>query len=338
MKDRAGRGTQPGTRCCLQCHTAALGTQCCAMGQGSPGMQQKAVAVGRRSPAPQSSHPTPHRARQPLLSCVWANLSFFFHYPGMYCHLIFMYAILPDKYDLLSGNSSDVHSAPCSNYGSHPRRSGPVVHLSDGSWCGWTPLYASPMLANARVREMRWLHLHSPALDSWVSGQQQARAGCRGNGAALSTQLSLACAAIPHGYWHKRLHHAKTRIRSFPAATQPMCLANGRKTNKEAQLQACNTFSDCKHTPFACKDWVWWSAHPHIAHTASRSAPCCPAALCIPPVLRMLTVRRGRGPRIPISSHLLLSSSQQWRAVLVTATGRETGCTWLPGPNLFLLM
>lgn len=54
-----------------------------------------------------------------LTGCVQANLSFFFHYPGMYCHLIFMYAILPDKYDLLPGNSSDVHSVPCSNYGSH---------------------------------------------------------------------------------------------------------------------------------------------------------------------------------------------------------------------------
>mgnify|MGYP001852436235 CR=1 FL=1 len=94
MKDRAGRGTQPGTRCCLQCHTAALGTQCCAMGQGSPGMQQKAVAVGRRSPAPQSSHPAPHRARQPLLSCVWANLSFFFHYPGMQSFLTNMICCL----------------------------------------------------------------------------------------------------------------------------------------------------------------------------------------------------------------------------------------------------
>lgn len=53
--------------------------------------------------------PVRHPAGAPsILSCVQANLSFFFHYPGMYCHLIFMYAILPDKYDLLLGNSSDV--------------------------------------------------------------------------------------------------------------------------------------------------------------------------------------------------------------------------------------
>lgn len=155
---------------------------------------------GQEVPSSQSSHPTPHRARQPLLSCVRANLSFFSHYPGMYCHLIFMYAILPDKYDLLPGNSSDIHSAPCSNYSSHPQRGGPVVHLSDGSRCGRTPLHASPILANAREREMRWLHLHSPAPDSWVSSQQQAQAGCRGNRAALSAQLSPACAAIPHSY------------------------------------------------------------------------------------------------------------------------------------------
>lgn len=55
----------------------------------------------------------------------------------MYCHLIFMYAILPDKYDLLPGNSSDVHSVPCSNYGSAPAAAAgaaePLLHLSAGS-------------------------------------------------------------------------------------------------------------------------------------------------------------------------------------------------------------
>lgn len=55
----------------------------------------------------------------------------------MYCHLIFMYAILPDKYDLLPGNSSDVHSVPCSNYGSVPAAAAgaaePLLHLSAGS-------------------------------------------------------------------------------------------------------------------------------------------------------------------------------------------------------------
>lgn len=55
----------------------------------------------------------------------------------MYCHLIFMYAILPDKYDLLPGNSSDVHSVPCSNYGSAaaaaPGAAEPLLHLSAGS-------------------------------------------------------------------------------------------------------------------------------------------------------------------------------------------------------------
>lgn len=61
----------------------------------------------------------------------------FLSLPGMYCHLIFMYAILPDKYDLLPGNSSDVHSVPCSNYGSVPAAAAgaaePLLHLSAGS-------------------------------------------------------------------------------------------------------------------------------------------------------------------------------------------------------------
>lgn len=78
-----------------------------------------------------------HGARRHLTSCVQANLSFFFHYLGMYCHLIFMYAILPDKYDLLPGNSSDVHSVPRSNYGSvaaaAPGAAEPLLHLSAGS-------------------------------------------------------------------------------------------------------------------------------------------------------------------------------------------------------------
>lgn len=87
--------------------------------------------------APGSRRRSEHGAHQHLTSCVQANLSFFFHYPGMYCHLIFMYAILPDKYDLLPGNSSDVHSVPCSNYGSVPAAAAgaaePLLHLSAGS-------------------------------------------------------------------------------------------------------------------------------------------------------------------------------------------------------------
>lgn len=80
----------------------------------APAILQTCRAAGQASC--RSSKPGP---RLHLTCCVQANLSFFFHYPGMYCHLIFMYAILPDKYDLLPGNSSDVHSVPCSNYGSH---------------------------------------------------------------------------------------------------------------------------------------------------------------------------------------------------------------------------
>lgn len=88
----------------------------------------------RRSRLPRRSELGAHRH---LTSCVQANLSFFFHYLGMYCHLILMYAILPDKYDLLPGNSSDVHSVPCSNYGSAPAAAAgaaePLLHLSAGS-------------------------------------------------------------------------------------------------------------------------------------------------------------------------------------------------------------
>lgn len=94
----------------------------------------------RPFPAPQSRgscRRSERGAHQHLTSCVQANLSFFFHYLGMYCHLIFMYAILPDKYDLLPGNSSDVHSVPCSNYGSVPGAAAdtaePLLHLSAGS-------------------------------------------------------------------------------------------------------------------------------------------------------------------------------------------------------------
>lgn len=102
------------------------------------------------------------KAHQPLLRCVWANLSFFFHYAGMYCHLIFMYAVLPDKYDLLPGNSSDVHSAPCSNYGSHPWRDGDhglVVHLSGRSWRCRMPFYASLMLANTKEGKKKGMNV-----------------------------------------------------------------------------------------------------------------------------------------------------------------------------------
>lgn len=103
------------------------------------------------SAAPSSSQRSEHGACWHLMSCVQANLSFFFHYPGMYCHLIFMYAILPDKYDLLPGNSSDVHSVPCSNYGSVPRRRrvlpSPCYTCQPGRDC-LMPFHASLLLAN----------------------------------------------------------------------------------------------------------------------------------------------------------------------------------------------
>lgn len=120
--------------CCLSQHSSLARqevftlplSQCCPWRFPGPGLSlphscplprrysKTCRAAGQASC--RSSKPGP---RLHLTCCVQANLSFFFHYPGMYCHLIFMYAILPDKYDLLPGNSSDVHSVPCSNYGSH---------------------------------------------------------------------------------------------------------------------------------------------------------------------------------------------------------------------------
>lgn len=113
---------------------------CCPCGRcahgGFPGARAVPAPRGPSAPAPLPAPPA-LGARRHLTSCVQANLSFFFHYLGMYCHLIFMYAILPDKYDLLPGNSSDVHSVPCSNYGSVPAAAAgaaePLLHLSAGS-------------------------------------------------------------------------------------------------------------------------------------------------------------------------------------------------------------
>lgn len=187
-------------------------------------MQQRS-GRGQEVPSSQSSHPSTHRARQPFLSCVWANLSFFSHYPGMYCHLIFMYAILPDKYDLLPGNSSDIHSAPCSNYSSHPQRGGPVVHLSDGSWSGRTPLHAARYW-QMQGREKCMAPSAQPCAGFMGQQPAEAQAGYRGNGAALSARLSPACAPSLTATATNVLIVPKLGS-DFPAATQPMCLARG---------------------------------------------------------------------------------------------------------------
>lgn len=232
--------------------------------------------VGRRCPGARCSCPMlpapDARLNQPLLCCVWANLSFFLHYAGMYCHLIFMYAILPDKYDLLPGNSSDVHSAPCSNYGSHPWRGGdhgPVVHLPGGSWRCWMPFYASLMLANTKEGEKKKKKDEciciGPVFDSWVSSQRKAGAGRlpgqRGPAPARAWPVPAPRASLTATYTNVFVK-PKPRSASFllPRILYVWQMTKSKQKNhtQTQNLQVCNIF------------WVWkYSFFFHAGTTAN---------------------------------------------------------------------
>jgi len=152
-----------------------------------------------------------------LASGVQANLSFFFHYPGMYCHLIFMYAILPDKYDLLPGNSSDVHSVPCSNYGSHSRHGG--GRAAAARWYTWAVVLPNALLCQSDASKYKERKKKksdeyiciSHAFNSWVSSQRNDGSGWlpgqRGHGECRASQPGSA--RVPRsglqGVHHSRL-------------------------------------------------------------------------------------------------------------------------------------